>query len=236
VDGAQIDNRGAVGIGSDRSGPDGSGPNRAVMTAVPRRRRAMQLLAFFAALVVALTGGGVLGAGLASAQTDPTVPSTTVEPAPAPVPDPTPAPPAPPAAPADPFAAWPLPGGSGAGRRIVYSIGQQRVWWVEADGRVSNTYLVSGRAGTPNRGTYNVFSKSRFASSGSARMEYMVRFARGRNLAIGFHSIPTSRGRPLQSEAQLGTPRSHGCVRQRVSDAAALWNWAPVGTRVDVVK
>jgi lipoprotein-anchoring transpeptidase ErfK/SrfK len=67
-------------------------------------------------------------------------------------------------------------------------------------------------------------------------MEYMIRFAHGANLAIGFHSIPTVRGRPLQSESQLGTPLSHGCVRQRVSDAAALWNWAPIGTRVDVVK
>lgn len=225
---------GEVGVESGTGRPHHADGSVATPRPVPRRRRAMQLAAFFAALLVALTGGEVLGTGLASAQTDPAVPTTTVEPAPAPVPDPAPAPA--PAAPADPFAAWPLPGGSGVGRRIVYSIGQQRVWWVEADGRVSNTYLVSGRAGMPNLGTYSVFSKSRFASSGSARMEYMVRFARGRNLAIGFHSIPTSRGRPLQSEAQLGTPRSHGCVRQRVSDAAALWNWAPVGTRVDVVK
>ena len=47
-----------------------------------------------------------------------------------------------------------LPGGSGEGRRVVYSIGQQRVWWVESDNRVVNTYLVSGRSGTPAYGTY----------------------------------------------------------------------------------
>ena len=35
-----------------------------------------------------------------------------------------------------------LPGDSGNGRRVVYSIGQQRVWWVESDNRVVNTYLV----------------------------------------------------------------------------------------------
>ena len=72
-----------------------------------------------------------------------------------------------------------LPGGSGEGRRVVYSIGQQRVWWVESDNRVVNTYLVSGRSGTPAYGTYPVYSKSRSTTSldGSARMEYMVRFA-----------------------------------------------------------
>ncbi|MFN7149612.1 MAG: L,D-transpeptidase [Microthrixaceae bacterium] len=135
--------------------------------------------------------------------------------------------------------ASPLPGDSGHGRRIVYSVGQQRVWWVETDGTVVNSYLVSGRAGTPARGTYHVFSKSRYTTSldGSARMEFMVRFAWGRTAAIGFHSIPTNRyGTPLQSEAQLGTPLSAGCVRQRWVDAQGLYNWAPVGTAVVVVK
>lgn len=201
--------------------------------ATTRRRRVVKFVALFAALLVALTGGELLGGAVAGAQTDPTAPPVT-EPAPAPPSAPTP-PPAP-APPPSPFAAWPLPAGSGIGRRVVYSVAQQRVWWVESDGTVVNTYLVSGRAGTPGPGVYSVYSKSRFASSGSARMEYMIRFARGRSLAIGFHSIPTSGGRPLQSEAQLGTYRSHGCVRQRVGDAAALWNWAPIGTRVDVVK
>ena len=131
-----------------------------------------------------------------------------------------------------------LPGGSGEGRRVVYSIEQQRVWWVEADGRVVNSYLVSGRRNTPARGTYSVFSKSRNAwSTNGVTMEYMIRFTWGRSLAIGFHSIPRDRyGRPIQSEAQLGQPLSAGCIRQRDADAAALWNWAPVGTKVVVVK
>lgn len=135
--------------------------------------------------------------------------------------------------------AAPLPGDSGHGRRIVYSVGQQRVWWVEADGRVAHTYLVSGRAGTPRTGTYQVYSKSRYTTSidGSSRMEFMVRFTWGHSAAIGFHSIPVnSRGVPLQSEAQLGTYQSAGCIRQRYSDAQGLYNWAPVGTTVVVVK
>ena len=39
----------------------------------------------------------------------------------------------------------------------------------------------------------------------------------------------------MQRVAELGTPQSHGCVRQRRVDAKALWDFAPVGTRVVVV-
>lgn len=132
-----------------------------------------------------------------------------------------------------------LPDGSGEGRRVVYSVTQQRVWWVEEDGWVTHTYPVSGRAATPGPGTYSVYSKSISTTSmnGKARMTHMVRFARGRGAAIGFHSIPVDgRGRPLQSEAELGQYRSAGCVRQGNNDAAGLWNWAAVGTKVVVVK
>ena len=52
--------------------------------------------------------------------------------------------------------------------------------------------------------------------------------------AIGFHTIPTKDGTPLQSKAQLGTPQSHGCIRQKTPDAVALWNFAPVGGTVVV--
>lgn len=128
-----------------------------------------------------------------------------------------------------------LPPGSGTGRRVVYSNSGQRMWLVNADGSVHRSYLVSGRRGVPRPGTYSVFSKSRYSGNGSVRMEYMTRFARGRTLAIGFHSIPVDRrGRPIQSHAQLGTFRSAGCVRQAPADAAYLWEWAPVGTVVVV--
>ena len=67
---------------------------------------------------------------------------------------------------------------------------------------------------------------------------YMVRFAKGcRNGNIGFHEIPTNKntGRKVQSISQLGTPLSGGCVRQGLSDAIWMWNWAYVGTKVVVL-
>ena len=131
----------------------------------------------------------------------------------------------------------PLPAGSGSGRRVVYSNSGQRVWLVEHGEWVIDSWLVSGRPGVPSPGTYGVFSKSRhaWAGHGGITMEYMVRFARGRSLAIGFHSIPVrSNGSPLQSEAELGQFRSAGCVRQRWDKARLLYEWAPIGTPVVV--
>lgn len=131
-----------------------------------------------------------------------------------------------------------LPDGSGSGRRVVFSTTGQRVWLVDANGTVRSTYLVSGSV-THNLapGTYAVYSRSRWAVGvdDSGVMQYFVRFAHGPKAAIGFHSIPTKHGTPLQSVAQLGTPQSHGCIRQRLSDAERMWGFADVGTPVVVL-
>ena len=140
--------------------------------------------------------------------------------------------------------AWALPANSGSGRRVVYSKSRQRVWTVEANGGVSKTHLVSGRLtwNQPLPGTYSVFSRSSYTCNIKNRdicWRYMVRFAKGPGGDnIGFHEIPTNNrtGRKLQSESQLGTALSGGCVRQRTSDAQYMWAWAPVGTKVVVLR
>jgi L,D-transpeptidase catalytic domain len=130
-----------------------------------------------------------------------------------------------------------LPADTGWGRRIVFDISDQRVWLVDAGDVVRRTYLVSGSV-TDNLdpGTYAVYSRSRWAVGvdDSGTMQYFVRFTRGDHAAIGFHSIPTKNGHLLQTRAQLGTPQSHGCIRQALPDAARLWSFAPVGTKVVV--
>jgi peptidoglycan hydrolase-like protein with peptidoglycan-binding domain len=133
----------------------------------------------------------------------------------------------------------PLPANSGTGRRIVYSRAQQRIWAVEADGRVVKTHLISGRLYEPYAGTYSVYSRSMYTYSVAdpdVKWRYMVRFAYGPGGGrIGFHEIPTRFGVPLQSESQLGQPLSGGCVRQATADAIWVWNWAPIGTKVVVL-
>jgi len=134
-----------------------------------------------------------------------------------------------------------LPAGTGTGKRVVFDMSDQRVWLVDPDSsgndQVVRSYLVSGSlTNNLSAGTYDVYSRSRWAAgiNDSGVMEYFVRFTRGANAAIGFHSIPTKDGRRLQTRAQLGTPQSHGCIRQALPDARALWDFAPVGTKVVV--
>jgi hypothetical protein len=134
-----------------------------------------------------------------------------------------------------------LPEASGDGRRVVFDMSRQRVWLVGENSRgkddVRRTYLVSGSV-TDNleAGTYEVWSRSRDAIGidNSGTMKYMVRFAYGERAAIGFHDIPVRNGKPVQTRAELGTPLSHGCIRQWRPDARALWRFAPLGTTVVV--
>lgn len=131
-----------------------------------------------------------------------------------------------------------LPRSSGTGKRVVFDMSDQRVWLVAPGRKVRRTYLVSGSL-TDNLGpgTYEVYSKSRHAVGidDSGTMEYMVRFTQGEYAAIGFHDIPVNDGTLVQTRSQLGSPQSHGCIRQFHRDAKALWKFAPVGTSVVVL-
>ena len=132
----------------------------------------------------------------------------------------------------------PVPADSGAGRRIVFDQSDQRVWLVGDDDEVVRTYLVSGSlTNNLDPGSYSVYSRSANAVGvdDSGTMQYFVRFTEGdAGGAIGFHDIPVDNGSRVQSIAQLGTPQSHGCIRQKREDAIALWGFAPIGTEVDV--
>jgi lipoprotein-anchoring transpeptidase ErfK/SrfK len=128
----------------------------------------------------------------------------------------------------------------GTGKRVFFDISDQQVWLVKPNGTIARTYLVSGsRYDQLKPGTYKVFSKSAKTTSWNSRatMNYMVRFTRGKNAAIGFHDIPRyPNGTSAQTLSQLGLPLSDGCIRQRSGDAKALWDFAPVGTTVVVTQ
>ena len=126
---------------------------------------------------------------------------------------------------------------SGSGRRVVFSVDRQRMWWVDEADAVLRTALVSGRPDTPSTGTFRVYSKTLNATGlDGSRMDYFVRFTKGPNgWAIGFHDIPTKNGSPVQTEQQLGEPLSHGCIRQSEADATFTWDFLEVGDTVVVV-
>lgn len=126
------------------------------------------------------------------------------------------------------------------GKHIVYDTGSQRMWLFDGE-LMYDTYPVSGRLNTPWRGTYEVFSKSETAwyPRAPVTMAHMVRFVKGTEgrLNIGFHAIPrTYGGAPVQTESELGTAQSAGCVRQSDEKAEHLYRWAEIGTPVVVTQ
>ncbi len=56
----------------------------------------------------------------------------------------------------------------------------------------------------------------------------------------GLHSLPywktASGGKRYEGASHLGTPVSHGCIRQSYADAKKLYDWAPIGTPISVTK
>ena len=130
-----------------------------------------------------------------------------------------------------------LPPDSGEGRRVVFSEGRQRVWLVNAPRR-RRPHLPGLRQRLRQPRPRHLLGLLALAAGvgidDSGTMQYFVRFAHGDNAAIGFHDIPVDEGRAVQSVADLGTPQSHGCIRQKRADAIALWDFAPLGTPVVV--
>jgi hypothetical protein len=129
-----------------------------------------------------------------------------------------------------------LPPHSGTGKRIVFDMSAQRVWLVGPKGAVVRTYPVSGsKYDNLHPDTYSVTSRSRYATAYNSNetLNFMVRFAFGRTAPIGFHAIPElPNGRLVEKRSGLGEPASDGCIRQWITDARALWDFAPVGTSV----
>jgi len=131
----------------------------------------------------------------------------------------------------------PLPPNSGTGRRIVYSNHQQRIWLVEANGAVSHSFLVSGRHGLPAVGTYHIFARIPLEPDGSLMLPWTLKFdPLPSGGVVNLHGIPLDgNGNPIEDDALIGTPQSHGCLRMVQSVAHLVFDWSPLGTTVVVV-
>lgn len=123
------------------------------------------------------------------------------------------------------------------GKRIIYSISQQRVVLVDESNAAIGDFLVSGNLSLPRPGLYHVIAEGKRVngSSGNLRLPWFTRFAYGPDSDIGFHGIPVRPdGSLVQSEAQLGQPLSAGCIRMLEWWAHFIYDWAPGGTPVEV--
>lgn len=124
-----------------------------------------------------------------------------------------------------------VPSGSGTGRRIVYSVGGQRVWLVDASDKAGRTFAVWPGTVSPDPGTYAV-SVRKEATTGSdgVQIEHIVYFAAKSGINIAFSNAVDGSSPPPAAGKQTGGIRMHK------ADGTALWTFGTTATKVTVVK
>jgi len=131
------------------------------------------------------------------------------------------------------------------GRRILVDLSDQRLYAYElAPSRVGGgeetlvyDFLCStGIASSPTiTGTFQVLSKEEnaYASSWDLWMPHFIGIYRsGPDFTNGIHALPTLSSGVRLWEGILGHPVSYGCIVIGLDEAAALYEWAELGTLV----
>lgn len=138
-----------------------------------------------------------------------------------------PGPGAPAPAPVPQASAPPAP--TATGKLLLVNLTEQRAYAYE-NGALLNSFVVStGLPGTPTlTGTFAIYVKYRYAPmSGPGYYLPNVPYVMYYDGSYGLHGT--------YWHNNFGNPMSHGCVNFRTPDAEWIYNWAPVGTTVQVV-
>ncbi|APU41734.1 MULTISPECIES: hypothetical protein [unclassified Streptomyces] len=143
--------------------------------------------------------------------------------------------PAPAASPAaagkvDPAKPVPVPEGSGTGVRVVYSLGQKRVWLVGDAGQPTRSFTVMPSTVHPKPGTYLVGSRSgAVTGSDGVPIEHVVRFATAEGVAVGFSA------RVDGSTPEPDRNKKTGGIRMARADGDAMWAFATINSKIVVI-
>lgn len=124
-----------------------------------------------------------------------------------------------------------VPDGSGTGRRVVYSLGQKRVWLVDASDAARRTIAVWPGTVSPDPGTYTI-SQRTDATTGTdgVQIEHIMYFTAKSGLSIAFSNAVDGSSPPPASGIQTSG------IRMGKADGNALWTFGETGTTVVVVK
>ncbi|MCX4764392.1 hypothetical protein OG562_26220 [Streptomyces sp. NBC_01275] len=124
-----------------------------------------------------------------------------------------------------------LPGGSGKGERVVYSVDDDRVWLVGANGRTMRTFKVTPGTVDPLPGTYVVTSRAAAVTgTDGAPIEHVVRFAGVNGVTVGFSAAVDGSTSAPDSSVRTGG------IRQSRADGDAMWIFATIGEPVVVIR
>jgi len=130
------------------------------------------------------------------------------------------------------------PAAPAGGKRIVVDLSAQRMYVYQGGQLVWNWVVSTGRPGQETVvGHFKVLNKIRnaYAYTWSLTMPYWLGIYWAGSLQNGIHALPIGPGGQTMWGGYLGRRVSYGCVILSTQNAATLYNWAPVGTPVDIV-
>ena len=126
----------------------------------------------------------------------------------------------------------------GGGKRIVVDLSAQRMYVYQNGQLIWNWVVSTGRPGQETAvGHYKVLNKlpNAYASTWGLQMPYWLGIYWAGRLQNGIHALPIQANGQRLWEGYLGQRVSFGCIILSTQNAIRLYNWAPVGTPVDVV-
>ncbi len=126
---------------------------------------------------------------------------------------------------------------SGSNKRIVIDLSEQRLYVYQGGQLLHNWVVSTGMPGADTiPGHFKVLNKipSAYAYTWGLQMPYWLGIYWAGSLQNGIHALPIMANGQLLWEGYLGQRVSYGCIILSTENARILYNWAEIGTPVDI--
>jgi LysM repeat protein len=136
------------------------------------------------------------------------------------------------------ISAAPAPAIRVASRRILVDLSAQRMYVYQNGQLLWNWVVSTGRPGQDTAvGKYKVQNKipNAYAYTWNLQMPYWLGIYWAGSLQNGIHALPIQANGQRLWAGYLGQRVSFGCIILSTQNAQTLYNWATVGTPVDIV-
>jgi len=119
---------------------------------------------------------------------------------------------------------------------ILIDISEQHMYVYEGNTLVYSFIASTGMNNSTRVGTFSVLNKipNAYGATWNIWMPDWLGIYWSGSLQNGIHALPILPGGAVLWAGYLGTPISYGCIVLGTYDAQALYNWADIGTPVEI--
>jgi hypothetical protein len=121
-------------------------------------------------------------------------------------------------------------------KRIVVDISEQHMYVYDGDNLVYSFIASTGMGNSTRVGNFSVLNKipNAYGATWNIWMPNWLGIYWSGSLQNGIHALPILPNGATLWAGYLGTPISYGCVVLDTYDAQVLYNWADIGTPVEI--